>query len=164
MCKLTYHFSHRLFCGGDGSGAAHVEHYIHPLYLPLLLCSAPVNCQVREKQGWSDSQHVRFICGGQEMYMQDSVSRASGSVLHCIASDAAHRFTSVKQAGHKASDQQTAAVDWVSDSFCWKVFHNRHTLHLQAPILRMPKTNNTSPDVRLCSLCDVLVCAFSCVL
>lgn len=69
--------------------------------------------RVRSSKGWSDTQNVRFICSGQEMYMQDSVSRASGCVLHCIATDMAHRYTSAKQA-YKASEQQHApAVDWL---------------------------------------------------
>lgn len=71
-----------------------------------------VAVQVRSARGWEEQQNVRFICSGQEMYMQDSVSRACCSVLHCIASDTASRYTSARQAGCKA-DAQVQAVDWL---------------------------------------------------
>lgn len=73
---------------------------------------AQVAQQVRACKGWNDSQHVRFICGGQELYMDDPCSRATGSVLHCIPS-AHERHRGAQQRG-KAEGQQV--VDWVSSS------------------------------------------------
>lgn len=71
---------------------------------------AAVAQQVRACKSWSHDQHVRFICGGQEMYMDDPCSSASGSVLHCIPA-AQERNRGPRQAG-KADRQQP--VDWVS--------------------------------------------------
>eukprot|EP00882_Tetradesmus_deserticola_P002365 GHRQ01002523.1.p1 GENE.GHRQ01002523.1~~GHRQ01002523.1.p1 ORF type:complete len:242 (+),score=80.43 GHRQ01002523.1:222-947(+) len=71
-----------------------------------------VALKVCAAKGWGNQQHVRFICSGQEMYMQDSVSRACCSVLHCIATDTASRYSCAKQAGYK-SGAQAQAVDWL---------------------------------------------------
>ncbi|KAF6263480.1 hypothetical protein COO60DRAFT_1489890 [Scenedesmus sp. NREL 46B-D3] len=71
-----------------------------------------VAVKVRSARGWDNQQNVRFICSGQEMYMQDSVSRACCSVLHCIASDAASRHSCARQAGLK-SDAHAQSVDWL---------------------------------------------------
>jgi hypothetical protein len=96
-----------LYCG--------VVQHDHPAAATSRACAC--NClhlpQVRSARGWDEQQNVRFICSGQEMYMQDSVSRACCSVLHCIASDTASRYSSARQAGCK-SDAQEQAVDWVS--------------------------------------------------
>ena len=56
--------------------------------------------QVRKAQQWDAQQHMRFISAGQELFMDDSVSKAFGSVLHCRASQSpAHKFPAPKT-GH----------------------------------------------------------------
>ncbi|KAF8065492.1 TPP1 [Scenedesmus sp. PABB004] len=67
---------------------------------------ADVARQVRAAKGWPEAQHLRFICGGQELLLSDPVSRA-GDVLHCIPTDAAPRRPA---AAHKP---EAAAVDWL---------------------------------------------------
>lgn len=72
--------------------------------------------QVRKSQGWDVQQHMRFISGGQELFLDDSVSKALGSVLHCIASQVPAQKVTTK-AGHgqgQKGAQHSAAVDWVS--------------------------------------------------
>lgn len=70
---------------------------------------AAVAQRLRACKGWNELQHVRLICGGQELYMDDVCSRASGNVLHCIPA---------AQERHRGIDQATLgakqAVDWVS--------------------------------------------------
>lgn len=65
---------------------------------------------VRACKGWDDTQHMRFICGGQEMYMDDKCGSATGSVLHCIPS-AQERL---RGTGQRGKAEGKASTDMVS--------------------------------------------------
>jgi hypothetical protein len=83
------------------------------------LINPPAGSQVRKSQEWPAQQHVRFISAGQELFLDDAVSKALGSVLHCIASQGpAVKLTTAGKTGHgQKGVQQSPAADWVS---CWK--------------------------------------------
>eukprot|EP00878_Enallax_costatus_P027460 GHUV01029575.1.p2 GENE.GHUV01029575.1~~GHUV01029575.1.p2 ORF type:complete len:131 (-),score=27.26 GHUV01029575.1:528-920(-) len=71
---------------------------------------AVVAQRLRACKGWNESQHVRLICGGQELYMDDVCSRATGNVLHCIpATQERHRGP------ERGKPEAQQAVDWVSE-------------------------------------------------
>jgi hypothetical protein len=72
--------------------------------------------QVRKEQNWSEDQPMRFISSGQELFLEDSVSKALGSVLHCIQSICpAQKFSPKTGVGHGHKGvQHSSAVDWVS--------------------------------------------------
>jgi hypothetical protein len=75
--------------------------------------------QVRKSQDWDVQQHMRFISSGRELFMDDSVSKALGSVLHCIASQSpAQKFLPPKAGHGQKGVQHSAAVDWVSHFAC----------------------------------------------
>jgi hypothetical protein len=75
--------------------------------------------QVRKSQDWDVQQHMRFISSGQELFMDDSASKALGSVLHCIASQSpAQKFLPPKTGHGQKGVQHSAAVDWVSNFAC----------------------------------------------
>lgn len=59
---------------------------------------------------------MRFISSGQELFLDDSVSKALGSVLHCIQSICpAQKFSPKTGIGHgQKGVQHSSAVDWVS--------------------------------------------------
>lgn len=85
----------------------------------LGLISLHAFSQVRKSQEWPAQQHVRFISAGQELFLDDSVSKALGSVLHCISSQgpAVKLATAGKTCHGQKGVQQSPAADWVS---CWK--------------------------------------------
>lgn len=71
--------------------------------------------QVRKSQEWPAQQHVRFISSGQELFLDDSVAKALGSVLHCIASQgpAVKLATTGKTCHGQKGVQQSPASDWL---------------------------------------------------
>lgn len=99
---------------------------IHPFTVGLL--------QVRKVQGWEQQQHMRFISAGQELFMDDSVSKALGSVLHCIASQSpAHKFPAPKAGHGQKGTQHSPAVDWVrSNCLCVSLSLCVLRVHLKA--------------------------------
>lgn len=69
--------------------------------------------QVRKVQEWDVEQHMRFISSGQELFMDDSVSRAAGSVVHCIASQCPAQKFPAPKSGNAQKGTHSPAVDWV---------------------------------------------------
>jgi hypothetical protein len=73
--------------------------------------------QVRAAKGWDAQQYLRFICFGQELDADDSVSEACG-VVHCVASSTPpSRYISHKHSPSRkdAEQQPMHTVDWVSE-------------------------------------------------
>eukprot|EP00879_Flechtneria_rotunda_P004040 GHRR01004282.1.p1 GENE.GHRR01004282.1~~GHRR01004282.1.p1 ORF type:complete len:220 (+),score=55.70 GHRR01004282.1:305-964(+) len=69
--------------------------------------------QVRAHKGWPSSQNVRLLCAGQELFLDDRISKASSNVLHCIATETAACRASCKQTSKGQHQQHTPPVDWL---------------------------------------------------
>jgi len=74
-----------------------------------------VAAQIRQHKGWSPNKHVRLVCAGRELYADDPTDQAAGTVLHCIAVEAATGGNQTrKKSGHSHDAALDAAqVDWL---------------------------------------------------